>query len=279
MTKILSSKKFADNLIEKIKEEIDKFKIDAKLSIIRFGNDQADLAYEKGIKRSAEKTKIKVDVNELDENESQENLLKLIDKLNKDETVGGILVYRPLPDHIDTKIIDQAIDPKKDIDCMNPINKAKVYSGQLDGFIPLAPLAAVKLLEFYGYDLESKDCLIINHSDVVGKPLAMLLLANWASVSICHVKTKDLKSYTKKADIIFTAMGKAEMLDKSYFSKNSTIIDIGLSKNDQGKLAGDLDEKDVTDYVEAYSPVPGGVGSITNLLLLKNVLKFYKNKK
>lgn len=279
MTKILSSKKFADNLIEEINQEINKFKIDAKLSIIRFGNNPADLAYEKGIKRSAEKTKIKVDVNELDENESQENLLKLIAELNKDETVGGILVYRPLPEYIDTKIVDQAIDPKKDVDCMNPINKAKVYSGNIDGFIPLAPLAAIKLLKFYDYDLESKDCLIINHSDVVGKPLAMLLLANWASVSICHVKTKDLKSYTKKADIIFTAMGKAEMLDRSYFSKNSTIIDIGLSKNDQGKLAGDLDEKDVVDYVEAYSPVPGGVGSITNLLLLKNVLKFYENKK
>ena len=158
---------------------------------------------------------------------------------------------------------------------MNPINRAKVYSGHLDGFIPLAPKAAHELLEFYDYELKGKDVVIINHSNVVGKPLAMILLNELATVTVCHVGTKDLRKHTKAADIIFTAMGRAEVLDETYFNEDAVVIDIGTSKNKEGKYRGDLDEASVKGKIGAFSPVPGGIGSITNLLLLENVINYY----
>lgn len=152
---------------------------------------------------------------------------------------------------------------------------AKVFSGDVSGFTPLAPKASYELLKFYGYDLKGKDTVIINHSNVVGKPLAMFLLKDLATVTICHVGTRDLKKHTKSADIIFTAMGRAESLDDTYFNEDAIVIDIGTSKNKEGKYKGDLDEKSVDGKISAYSPVPGGIGSITNLLLIENVINYY----
>ncbi|WP_138159571.1 bifunctional 5,10-methylenetetrahydrofolate dehydrogenase/5,10-methenyltetrahydrofolate cyclohydrolase [Peptoniphilus catoniae] len=276
MTKILESKSLYEKLIEDVKKEIKNLGITPKLAIVRLGEDAPALAYEKGIKKTASLLGFDLNINELDIKASEEEVLSLIDKLNNDDTVGGILIFRPLPQHIDPDKINNAINPLKDIDCMNPVNRAKVYSGNIDGFIPLAPKSAVMLLEHHGYDLKGKDCVIINHSDVVGKPLSMILLAKWATVSLCHIETKDLRSYTKNADIVFTAMGVPEMLDDSYFSEKATVIDIGLSKNKEGKMCGDLNEKSVEGKIEAYSPVPGGVGRTTNLLLLQGALNFYK---
>ena len=158
---------------------------------------------------------------------------------------------------------------------MHPVNMAKVFSGDVSGFTPLAPKASYELLKFYGYDLKGKDTVIINHSNVVGKPLAMFLLKDLATVTICHVGTRDLKKHTKSADIIFTAMGRAESLDDTYFNEDAVVIDIGTSKNKEGKYKGDLDEKSVDGKIKAYSPVPGGIGSITNLLLIENVINYY----
>ena len=172
-------------------------------------------------------------------------------------------------------MISLALDPEKDIDCMNPINRAKVYSGHLDGFIPLASKAAHELLGFYGYELKGKDVVVINHSNVVGKPLAMILLSELATVTVCHVGTKDLRKHTKSADIIFTAIGRAETLDETYFKEDAVVIDIGTSKNKEGKYRGDLDEEAVMGKIGAFSPVPGGIGNITNLLLLENVINYY----
>ena len=158
---------------------------------------------------------------------------------------------------------------------MHPVNMAKVFSGDVSGFTPLAPKASYELLKFYGYDLKGKDTVIINHSNVVGKPLAMFLLKDLATVTICHVGTRDLKKHTKSADIIFTAMGRAESLDDTYFNEDAIVIDIGTSKNKEGKYKGDLDEKTVDGKIKAYSPVPDGIGSITNLLLIENVINYY----
>lgn len=272
MTKILQS----DELYEKIKsqllEKVKKRKVVPKLAILRIGENPADLAYERGILKSAQLIGIPVDVHTFSQEVTQNEFLQEIEHCNREKEVGGILIFRPLPEHFEESIINNAIDPEKDVDCMCDANKAKVYSGDISGFIPLAPKAAILLAEHYGICWKGKKCTIINHSNVVGKPLAMMLLAKWATVTLCHVETKNLKEHTQNADIVFTAMGRAESLDSSYFHKNSIILDIGLGRNQEGKMRGDLDEKKIMGHVEAFSPVPGGVGKITNLLLLQNVL-------
>lgn len=275
MTKILYAKDYVEKKTRDLVEKVEKLKDKPIISIIRVGENYGSLAYLKGIKKSAEKLGVSVDVNEFKEDVSQEEILDCLKDLNQDKKVGGILVFRPLPESIDEDVISLAIDPEKDIDCMNPLNRAKVYSGHLDGFIPLASKAAHELLGFYGYELKGKDVVVINHSNVVGKPLAMILLSELATVTVCHVGTRDLRKHTKSADIIFTAMGRAEVLDETYFKEDAVVIDIGTSKNKEGKYRGDLDEEAVMGKIGAFSPVPGGIGSITNLLLLENVINYY----
>lgn len=276
MKKILDSTELCNNLTEEIIDEMTAFNMTPKVSIIRFGNRPADTVYERGILKSSQKLGVEVDINRLDEKTPQEEVLKLIKKINEDRNIGGLLMLRPYPKNFDEDVINFTVSVNKDLDCVNPINKAKVYSGEVDRFIPLAPKAAVKLLDYYGVDLEGKNCVIINHSDVVGKPLEMILLKRWATVTMCHIKTKDLKKHTQNADIVFTAMGVNDLLDESYFNENSIVIDIGISKNKLGKMVGDLSDEGAKQKVRAYSPVPNGVGSITNLLLLQSALRYYR---
>lgn len=275
MTKVLYAKDYVDKKNKELIEKVKNLKSKPIISIIRVGNDYGSLAYEKGIKKTAEKIGVQVDSNEFSKDSSEEEVIERIKKLNEDKKIGGILIFRPLPENFNEEKISLALDPKKDIDCMHPVNMAKVFSGDVSGFTPLAPKASYELLKFYGYDLKGKDTVIINHSNVVGKPLAMFLLKDLATVTICHVGTRDLKKHTKSADIIFTAMGRAESLDDTYFNEDAIVIDIGTSKNKEGKYKGDLDEKTVDGKISAYSPVPGGIGSITNLLLIENVINFY----
>lgn len=275
MTKILYAKDYVDKKNKELIEKVKNLKSKPIISIIRVGNDYGSLAYEKGIKKTAEKIGVQVFSNEFPKDASEEEVIERIKKLNEDKKIGGILIFRPLPENFNEEKISLALDPKKDIDCMHPVNMAKVFSGDLSGFTPLAPKASYELLKFYGYDLKGKDTVIINHSNVVGKPLAMFLLKDLATVTICHVGTRDLKKHTKSADIIFTAMGRAESLDDTYFNEDAIVIDIGTSKNKEGKYKGDLDEKTVDGKIKAYSPVPGGIGSITNLLLIENVVNYY----
>lgn len=275
MTKILYAKDYVEKKSKELIEKVKNLKSKPIISIIRVGNDYGSLAYEKGIKKTAEKIGVQVFSNEFPKDASEEEVIERIKKLNEDKKIGGILIFRPLPENFNEEKISLALDPKKDIDCMHPVNMAKVFSGDLSGFTPLAPKASYELLKFYGYDLKGKDTVIINHSNVVGKPLAMFLLKDLATVTICHVGTRDLKKHTKSADIIFTAMGRAESLDDTYFNEDAIVIDIGTSKNKEGKYKGDLDEKTVDGKIKAYSPVPGGIGSITNLLLIENVVNYY----
>lgn len=275
MTKILYAKDYVEKKSKELIEKVKNLKEEAIISTIRIGNDYGSLAYEKGIKKTAEKIGVQVFSNEFPKDASEEEVIERIKELNEDKKIGGILIFRPLPENFNEEKISLALDPKKDIDCMHPVNMAKVFSGDVSGFTPLAPKASYELLKFYGYDLKGKDTVIINHSNVVGKPLAMFLLKDLATVTICHVGTRDLKKHTKSADIIFTAMGRAESLDDTYFNEDAIVIDIGTSKNKEGKYKGDLDEKTVDGKIKAYSPVPGGIGSITNLLLIENVINYY----
>lgn len=275
MTKVLYAKDYVDKKNKELIEKVKNLKSKPIISIIRVGDDYGSLAYEKGIKKTAEKIGVQVFSNEFPKDASEEEVIERIKKLNEDKKIGGILIFRPLPENFNEEKISLALDPKKDIDCMHPVNMAKVFSGDVSGFTPLAPKASYELLKFYGYDLKGKETVIINHSNVVGKPLAMFLLKDLATVTICHVGTRDLKKHTKSADIIFTAMGRAESLDDTYFNEDAIVIDIGTSKNKEGKYKGDLDEKSVDGKISAYSPVPGGIGSITNLLLIENVVNYY----
>lgn len=275
MTEILYAKDYVEKKSKELIEKVKNLKEEAIISTIRIGDDYGSLAYEKGIKKTAEKIGVQVFSNEFPKDSSEEEVIDRIKKLNEDKKIGGILIFRPLPENFNEEKISLALDPKKDIDCMHPVNMAKVFSGDVSGFTPLAPKASYELLKFYGYDLKGKDTVIINHSNVVGKPLAMFLLKDLATVTICHVGTRDLKKHTKSADIIFTAMGRAESLDDTYFNEDAIVIDIGTSKNKEGKYKGDLDEKTVDGKIKAYSPVPGGIGSITNLLLIENVINYY----
>lgn len=276
MTEILYAKNYVDKKSHELIEKVKKLKFKPIISTIRVGDDYGSIAYEKGIKKTAEELGVEVYSNEFAKDVSQDKVIERIKKLNEDEKIGGILIFRPLPENFDEEEISLVLEPKKDVDCMHPLNRARVYSGDVSGFTPLAPKAAHELLKFYGYELEGKDTVMINHSNVVGKPLAMFLLKDLATVTICHVGTVDLKKHTKNAEIIFTAMGRAETLDESYFNKDAIVIDIGTSKNKDGKYRGDLDEKSVNGKIKAYSPVPGGIGNITNLLLIENVIKFYE---
>lgn len=275
MTEILYAKDYVEKKSKELIEKVKNLKEEAIISTIRIGDDYGSLAYEKGIKKTAEKIGVQVFSNEFPKDASEEEVIERIKKLNEDKKIGGILIFRPLPENFNEEKISLALDPKKDIDCMHPVNMAKVFSGDVSGFTPLAPKASYELLKFYGYDLKGKDTVIINHSNVVGKPLAMFLLKDLATVTICHVGTRDLKKHTKSAEIIFTAMGRAESLDDTYFNEDAIVIDIGTSKNKEGKYKGDLDEKSVDGKIKAYSPVPGGIGSITNLLLIENVINYY----
>jgi len=271
MTKILTSKDLRKRLKEKLLEKIENLNEKPVLAIIRLGQRPEDLSYEKGLTKTAKELSIPVDIYKLEVQTKTSQLISLIEKLNEDKKVKGILIFRPLPKLIDEKEVALAISPQKDLDCINPINKAKIYDGDVNGFIPLSPKAAVMLMEDYGYNL-AKRALIINRSQVVGKPLAMLLLNRNATVTIAHSKTENIKELIKKSDYVFTAMGKMKFLDRSFFTEKSIIIDLSIGIDENGKLCGDIDQEDVNDFVQAYTPVPGGVGSLTNLLLLESLI-------
>ncbi len=276
MAEILRGKVAADKIKEKMVERIKKLNekgLEPRLAIVRLGEDPSDLSYERGIIKNSEKLGIKTVIKEEDVSIKTEELVKIIEGLNNDDDICGILVFRPLPKGIDEEVISKAVSPEKDVDCMNPLNLAKIFEGDMSGFAPGTPKAAIEILLNYDIDLEGKNIVVINRSLVVGKPLAMMLLEKNATVTICHSRTKDLDKITKKADIVMTALGKAKFLDEKYFNKDSIIIDIGVSMDDDGKMSGDVDFDKVEDKVAMITPVPRGVGSVTNTVLLDNVVK------
>ena len=249
--------------------EIGKF---PQLGIIRVGADPSDISYERSILKNCDSLGIKTKIVELDETIDTDGLINSIGELNNDNLISGILVFRPLPKHIDDERIRMSIDPLKDVDCMHPLNLEKIFEGDITGFAPCTPKAAMEILLHNDIPLEGKTVVVINRSMVVGKPLAMMLLEKNATVTICHSKTQNLDEITKKADIVMTALGKAKILDDKYFNKNSIVIDIGVSLDSDGKISGDIDMDKVNDKIQMLTPVPGGVGSVTTSILLKQVV-------
>jgi len=279
MAEILKGKVVADKIKERMMEEIKELKEKGKiptLAIVRLGDNPDDISYENSIIKNCEKVGIETKVFERDTNISTEELISLIEDLNSDNTISGILVFRPLPKHIDEAKVREAVNPSKDVDCMHPLNLAKVFEGDFSGFAPCTPKAAMEILLSNNIDLEGKNVVIVNRSMVLGKPLAMMMLKHNATVTICHSKTKNLQEITRNADIVVTALGKAKFFNRDYFNENSICIDVGVSLDDEGNLSGDINFDEVSQLVSQITPVPGGVGSVTTSILLSHVVEACK---
>ncbi len=279
MAEILRGKDVAQEIKDNILSDVEVLKKEGKeptLGMVRLGSNPDDISYEKSIIRNCEKLGINTKVFENSLEMTTEELEDLLKKLNEDKNISGILVFRPLPKHIDEARIREAISPKKDIDCMHPLNLARIFEGNMDGFLPCTPKSAMEILAFNKVDLEGKNVVIVNRSMVLGKPLAMMMLNENATVTICHSRTKDLPSITKAADVVVTALGRAKFFDEKYFNEDSICIDVGVSLDDDGKLSGDIDYDQVAEKVKMITPVPGGVGSVTTSLLLGQVVKACK---
>lgn len=261
-------------LIDKFIEHADILKkngITVKLAIVRVGEKEDDIAYEKGIIKRFSSVSAKVKIITLPLDVLQSELEEIIIFLNNDESVNGIILFRPLPKHLLESQIKAIIAQEKDVDCMGIINNAYIFEGNKNGYAPCTPQAVIEILDYYKIDVTGKKITIVGRSLVVGKPLAMLLLDKNATVTICHTKTVNLLDECKTADILICCAGVAKMIDNNYVSQGQIIIDVGINMVD-GKLCGDVDLESVKDKVKAITPVPGGVGTVTTSVLLKHTI-------
>lgn len=243
------------------------------LTIVRVGARPDDLAYERGARKRMEMIGIECKVVELPETITQAEFEKTFFKINEDPKVHGILLFRPLPGHLDEGPVVSRINPLKDVDCMCPVNIAKVFSGDETGHAPCTPEAVMEMLDYYKIDPRGKKVTVIGRSMVVGKPLSVLLLKRHATVTICHTRTKDLSATCREAEILVAAAGKARMVTADMIGDGAVVVDVGINVDAKGNLCGDVDfnaAEPVTSYI---SPVPRGVGSVTSSVLAKHVLK------
>lgn len=252
-------------------EELNYKGVQPKLSIVRVGAREDDLSYEKGIYSRFDKAKAIVETVVLPEDVSQEELEKTLKKLDEDSQVHGILMFRPLPKHLDENRARNIISSIKDVDCMSDENFAHVFSGDGKGYPPCTPQAVIEIAHAYDIDLNGKNVAVIGRSMVVGKPLAMLMLKENATVTICHTKTRDMQAVCQNADIICAAAGVAKMLGPDFVKPGQIVFDVGINVVDN-KLCGDADYEKICDIVDSITPVPGGVGSVTTSVLLKHVV-------
>lgn len=270
--KLIDGKAISAQIKDELKEQVAKLKeqgTELTLAVIQVGEDPASSVYVRNKKNACAYIGINSIAHELPEETTQEELLDLIDKLNNDNKVNGILVQLPLPKHIDEDAIINAISPAKDVDGFHPQNVGALSIGK-KGFVSCTPAGVIQLLKRSNIDIEGKECVVLGRSNIVGKPMAMLLLRENGTVTVCHSKTKNLKEITKRADILIVALGKPKFITKEYIKEGAVIIDVGIHRNSENKLCGDVDFDDVKGMVEAITPVPGGVGPMTIAMLMYN---------
>ncbi len=274
---LLKGKPVADKIRSEISDAVrrceDSGRDLPKIAILRVGNRPDDVAYESRVLKNCAELGITAEVKELDSSIDTEGFLKVLEECNEDAKTHGILIFRPLPDQLDTDLISRRIRPDKDIDCMSPTNMEKVFFGDRSGIAPCTPEAVIEILKFYQNELNGKNVAIVNRSMVLGKPLSMLFLNENATVTICHSKTRDLPGVTSKADIVVTGVGRARFFDRKFFSRDSIIVDVGINMDEENKLCGDVDFDDVAEFAASISPVPGGVGTVTSMILLRHVIE------
>ncbi len=274
MAQIIDGKAISARIKDELKEEVARKKAEGKqiaLAVIQVGNDPASTVYVGNKKKACAYIGIDSVSYELPEETSQDELLALIDKLNEDPKITGILVQLPVPDHIDEDTIIRRISPKKDVDGFHPMSVGALCIGE-KGFVSCTPAGVIKLLEYSGIEIVGKECVVIGRSNIVGKPMALLLLRENGAVTVCHSKTKDLKEVCKRADILVVAIGRPRMINEEYIKDGAVVIDVGIHRMDNGKLCGDVDFDRVVDKCSAITPVPGGVGPMTIAMLMYNVV-------
>ncbi|SHJ84694.1 bifunctional 5,10-methylenetetrahydrofolate dehydrogenase/5,10-methenyltetrahydrofolate cyclohydrolase [Hespellia stercorisuis] len=250
-----------------------------QLVIVRVGERPDDISYEKGAAKRALAMGLRCTSFVFDAEISHEEFVMEFQKINKDPEVDGILMLRPLPKQINEKEIERLIDPGKDIDCIGPMNLARVFAGETDAYAPCTAEAVMEMLKYEGIDLKGKRVTIVGRSLVVGKPLAMLMLGQHATVTICHTRTADFQGTCHNAEILVAAAGKAKMIKKEHVADGAIVIDVGINLDEEGNLCGDVDYEEVKKTAGIVTPVPGGVGSVTTLVLLKHLIQAAKQKR
>ncbi|WP_103574645.1 bifunctional methylenetetrahydrofolate dehydrogenase/methenyltetrahydrofolate cyclohydrolase FolD [Campylobacter concisus] len=272
--KILDGKAVSLKVKESVKvraDELKKFGIEPTLAVVLVGEDKASQTYVRAKEKACNEYGIKSVAHRLSENTTQNELLALINVLNLDDSIHGILVQLPLPKHIDTNVVLAAIDPRKDVDGFHAVNVGKLVSG-LDGFVPCTPLGVMEILKEYGIDVAGLNAVVIGRSNIVGKPMANLLLNASATVTVTHSKTKNLKEICKNADLIVAAIGKPFFLKADMVKDDAVVVDVGINRLDDGRLVGDVDFEEVAPKCSYITPVPGGVGPMTIAMLLNNTI-------
>ena len=276
MPHIIDGKLISTQIKDELKKEVADKNIKATLAVIQVGNDPASSVYVGNKKKACAYIGIGSESYELPEETTEEELIALIDRLNADDNINGILVQLPVPKHIDDKKIINRISPLKDVDGFHPESVGNLCIGQ-SGFVSCTPAGIIELIKRSGITIEGRECVVIGRSNIVGKPMALLLLANNGTVTICHSKTRDLKDVCKRADILIAAVGKPKMITSEYIKEGAVVIDVGIHRMDNGKLCGDVDYDDVYEHVSAITPVPGGVGPMTIAMLMVNCVKAAKS--
>ncbi|WMC92467.1 bifunctional methylenetetrahydrofolate dehydrogenase/methenyltetrahydrofolate cyclohydrolase FolD [Kineothrix sp. MB12-C1] len=275
MPQIIDGKIISTQIKEEVREKVVKLKaegIEVTLAVIQVGNDPASSVYVGNKKKACEYVGIRSLSYELPETTSEEELLALIGELNDKVDVNGILVQLPLPGHIDEDKVIAAISPQKDVDGFHPMNVGAFCIGQ-PGFLPCTPAGIIQLLKRSGIETVGKECVVIGRSNIVGKPMALLMLGENATVTVAHSRTKDLQEVTKRADILIAAVGRPKMITKEYVKDGAVVIDVGIHRDENNKLCGDVDYDDVVAVCSAITPVPGGVGPMTIAMLMNNCVE------
>ena len=281
MAEILNGKEVAKKVKEEVSLEVERLKqegIKPKLSVIMVGNDSASAVYVKNKSNACKKTGIEFEEFLLPEETEEKELLELIDKLNKDESVHGILLQSPIPKHIDIEKAFNLISPEKDVDGFNAVNVGNLTIGR-DCFVSCTPYGVMRLLEEYNIDVEGKRAVVIGRSNIVGKPMLQCLLSKNATVTICHSRTKDLAAVVREADIVVAAIGKPNFITGDMIKEGAIVIDVGINRMEDGKLLGDVKFDEAEPKASFITPVPGGVGPMTIAMLVENVVKAARNSK
>lgn len=272
MYQIIDGKKISQEIKDELKEKVTALKAEGKsicLAVIQVGSDPASSVYVGNKKKACAYIGIESLAYELPEETTQEELLALVRKLNGDSKVNGILVQLPLPKHIDENAVIQTISPEKDVDGFNEKNVGALCVGS-KGFVSCTPLGIIQLLKRSGIEISGKHCVVIGRSNIVGKPMSLLLLRENGTVTICHSRTQNLKEITKQADILIAAVGKPKFVDETFVKEGAAVIDVGIHRNENNKLCGDVDFEKVAPHTSAITPVPGGVGPMTIAMLMYN---------
>lgn len=271
MANIINGKEISAAIREEIKAGVQGMSVRPGLAVVLVGDDPASAVYVRNKSKACAEVGIYSEVYRLPEETGREQLLGLIEQLNQSPLIHGILVQLPLPKHLDQEEVIMAIDPAKDVDAFHPVNVGKIMIGNYD-FLPCTPAGVMELLHRSGIEVSGKECVVIGRSNIVGKPQAMLLLHENATVTVCHSKTRDLPSVCRRADILVSAVGKAKFVTADMVRNGAVVIDVGMNRDENGKLCGDVDFEPVSEKASYITPVPGGVGPMTITMLLKNTI-------